>query len=413
VTRDPAVDSPAINQRLGEPAPGLMYKAKPLSNEGVVMGLAAYPNDILGKFERFVGTLRGTGYLGHIILGVHPNISPREVKYLQAMNVTYYASDAGPCVSPLQQPGGNADSEDTSAGAGGKSGPSSGTNYIRGTCSKHYDHLVFEWARYEMALGWIKACPECKGWMLVCDVKDTVFQRPPFEDMPQDRVQLETIKPDLFLFEEAFPPPMGFDHNHWFAWGSIKNCFGKEYEMEMMASYRNKPILCSGSTVGTRSGMTRYLTAISRRYYEMTWLGTDCTPPMFVDQPTHNWLFYTNHGYSEKQLRDNMSFRGYHGDMAVSMPLGTGPVQTVGRLCAMAEKAKLDLSTAHQMNISVDKNGLFLNHDGKKAPVVHQHDRCWSIWQPVLTPFCREAHEKLRAVAGDAIRDRATICRGG
>ena len=51
------------------------------------------------------------------------------------------------------------------------------------------------------------------------------------------------------LFEEAYPPPMGFDNNHWFAWGSIKNCFGKEHEREMMATYRSKAVLCSGSTV--------------------------------------------------------------------------------------------------------------------------------------------------------------------
>ena len=48
----------ASTQAFGEPAPGLLHQAHPASNVGVVMGLAAYPNDIMGKFERFVGTLR-------------------------------------------------------------------------------------------------------------------------------------------------------------------------------------------------------------------------------------------------------------------------------------------------------------------------------------------------------------------
>jgi hypothetical protein len=48
--------------------------------------------------------------------------------------------------------------------------------------------------------------------MLVCDVKDTVFQRHPFEGLP---VASRSTKPDLMLFEEAYPPPMGFDNNHW------------------------------------------------------------------------------------------------------------------------------------------------------------------------------------------------------
>jgi len=75
---DPADDSPAIAQVHGAPAPGLMHKAHPASDSGVVMGLAAYPNNIMGKLERFVGTLRFTGYQGHIILGVHPTISAQE-----------------------------------------------------------------------------------------------------------------------------------------------------------------------------------------------------------------------------------------------------------------------------------------------------------------------------------------------
>ena len=84
-------------------------------------------------------------------------MSARERLYLTAMNVSFYASDAAPCVSPLPTA---AKKDDAAVGK-------SGASYIRGTCSKHYNHLVFEWARYEMALGWLKACPECSGWMLV------------------------------------------------------------------------------------------------------------------------------------------------------------------------------------------------------------------------------------------------------
>ena len=54
--------------------------------------------------------------------------------------------------------------------------------------------------------------------------------------------------------EEAWPPPLGFDNNHWFAWGSITNCFGKERQREIMHDYRNRAVLCSGTTIGTRAG---------------------------------------------------------------------------------------------------------------------------------------------------------------
>jgi hypothetical protein len=334
---------------------------------------------------------------------VHPNVSPREQEYLQAMNVTFYASDAGPCVSPLSDGSAVA----TVQGLGG-----GGTNYIRGTCSKAYSRLVFEWARYEMALGWVKACAECTGWMLVCDVKDTVFQRSPFADLPP---ATRDATPDLMLFEEAWPPPLGFDNNHWFAWGSVKNCFGKDHEHEIMRAYRQKAVLCSGSTVGTREGLSRYLAAITRRYYELTWLGADCTPPMAVDQPVHNWLFYTSHGYASTEA--HRAFGGAPlGHKAVAMPFGTGPVQTVGRLCSMGEKAKLTLGSLSQVNLSVatDGTGLFLNHDGLPAPVVHQHDRCWGIWAKPLHALCTRAHDHLRPlVAAGAVRNAKEVCRGG
>ena len=325
------------------------------------------------------------------------------------MNVTMYASHAAPCASPLAKAG-------DEFREGGKeirriSRKGDSAEYIRKTCSENYNRLVFEWARYEMALGWLKACRNCQGWMLVCDVKDTVFQRPPFEDLPR---ATPSTTPDLMLFEEAYPPPLGFDNNHWFAWGSIKNCFGKEHEHEIMKSYRNKAVLCSGSTVGTREGLSRYLAAITRRYYELTWLGSDCTPPMAVDQPVHNWLFYTAHGYAADETE--RAFGGSPlGAKAVSMPFGSGPVQTVGRLCSMGEKAKLTIGSLSQVNLSVaPTTGLFLNHDGLLAPVVHQHDRCWGIWAKPLHDLCTQAHDYLRPlVEPGAVRNAKEVCKGG
>jgi len=349
---------------------------------------------------------RYTGYQGHIILGVHSNISTREQRYLAAMNVTLYASDAGPCMSPLARAG-----DGLKEGGRAESSSIGGAKYIRGTCSKAYNRLVLESARYEMALGWLKACKDCQGWMLVCDVRDTVFQRHPFEDLPR---ATPSTTPDLMLFEEAYPPPLGFDNNHWLAWGTIKNCFGKEHEHEIMKSYQNKPVLCSGSTVGTREGLSRYLIAMTRRFYELTWLGDDCLPPMANDQPVHEWLFYTNHGYAADEME--RAFGGTPlGEKAVSMPFGSGPVQTVGRLCSMGEKAELTLGTLSQVNLSVaPATGLFLNHDGLLAPVVHQHDRCWGIWAKPLQDLCTRAHDHLRPlVEPGAVRNAKEVCKGG
>ena len=160
----------------------------------------------------------------------------------------------------------------------------------------------------------------------------------------------------------------------------------------------------------------------------MTWLGPKCTPPEAVDQPVHNWLFYTTHGYRTSGgggvgLDDSpsslaLSFGGADGRLARTMPFGTGPVQTVGRLCSMAEKARLKLPEVGQWNLSVapasaPHPGLFLNKDGRPAPVVHQHDRCHALWRRTLGAYCNAAHDALRKTAGDAVRRRGEACTGG
>jgi hypothetical protein len=120
------------------------------------------------------------------------------------------------------------------------------------------------------------------------------------------------------------------------------------------------------------------------------------------------------------------------------MRFGSGPVQTVGRLCAMAEKerealvkrgewanregrgdteetqllqARWNLSLANVSDLSYR---FFLNRNGKPAPVVHQYDRCWKIWAEVAREYCRRAHKALRTgPGGDSVRPDNQVCRGG
>jgi hypothetical protein len=73
---------------------GLMHRASPTGHDSV-MGLCAYPKNIMGMFRGFAGTLRLSGYDGHIILGVSPNLSDEEHDYLKRMEVTYYAVETG------------------------------------------------------------------------------------------------------------------------------------------------------------------------------------------------------------------------------------------------------------------------------------------------------------------------------
>ena len=60
------------------------------------MGIAYFKGFMAG-FKRFVGSLRYYKFDGHIILGVHPDLSAKELAYLKAMNVTLYTVHASDC----------------------------------------------------------------------------------------------------------------------------------------------------------------------------------------------------------------------------------------------------------------------------------------------------------------------------
>ena len=49
--------------------------------------------------------------------------------------------------------------------------------------------------------------------MLVC-TKHLFVPQASFEDLLPSHKGLDDRRPDLLLFEEAYPPPMGFDNNH-------------------------------------------------------------------------------------------------------------------------------------------------------------------------------------------------------
>lgn len=60
------------------------------------------------------------------------------------------------------------------------------------------------------------------------------------------------------------------------------------------------------------------------------------------------------------------------------------------------------------------ETGLFLNHDGSLAPVVHQYDRCWGIWRKPLRDYCKRAHAALRLSSPQgAVRSENEVCSGG
>jgi len=219
------------------------------SLNATVIGLATgYDRSVL---ERFVGSLRKTGYAGHIILGVAPNAPPDVLNYLRARQVMVQQLVWTPCeyeytVDPP----------------------------TRIVCAAPYANLKLCWGRYPLARDWLQQCDTCTGPVLFTDVRDVIFQRDPFGGgITVDGLQLFAEHPYQTTLHKLVKKPL---------W----NC----QHIKL-----NQPMLCSGTTVGTRVAMLEYLTTM---HTEMNaWaLQERCRMVHHEggDQAIHNYVYYMN-----------------------------------------------------------------------------------------------------------------------
>merc|ERR1711862_1052729 len=152
-----------------------------------------------------------------------------------------------------------------------------------------------------------------------------------------------------------------------------------------------KPMLCSGSTMGSREGILDYLDAMINEF-EIWNQNNNCRSDMAGDdQSIHNYIYYTG---------------GFNKNTTVSIPHRTGPIHVVGfqadkifraAIKKYAETHGVDLMKAesrinngrfHGSNdvnwrdwlgpehaLTDSETGFILNLDRKPSPQVHQFDR--------------------------------------
>jgi hypothetical protein len=200
-----------LNQQNGGPT-------EDLSKTATVMGMAT--NYRLQTFRQFVGSLRKSGYMGNIILGVSPEADmPDNVKnYLKSWDVVMKHIQYVNCTHNLGSEG----------------------------CAHPYQDIKLRWSRFPLLRDWLQECDRCTGPVLVSDVRDAYFQENPFgrsKSTGQNPPPVEGLQ----VFEEN--PIRTTDH--WLVKWPVKECKGIEF---------SKPMLCSGTTIGTREAMLRYLT---------------------------------------------------------------------------------------------------------------------------------------------------------
>ncbi len=352
------------------PAERLVHAAPAPPGADAILGLAAYPNGFATGWRRLVGSLRRAGYDGHVIMGVHPDAPPAERDYLERMGVTYYAVEVANC-TPSILVGGDADGAAAAAaaapGGGGKRNAG-----VRDACSTGLEDLKLEWGRYEMARRWLRACETCTGWSMVVDTRDVFFQSDPFASLGDP----DAAPHDLLFVEEVAshtsPLPLSphratnLGRSARFA-SHAEPCYGRDAVGARLLV--DRPMLCSGTVIGTRDGMHRFLTVLVDEFRRNNGAGPECRSPRTTDQWTMNHLYY----------------RGRFGGVGTTrtLPWGTGPVLTVGTPCVDPSIRDPRERTGRSDMMAFDPDtGLILNpHEGdgsacRVAPAVHQYDRC-------------------------------------
>ena len=324
------------------------------SRTATVMGMASGYG--VETYRSFVGSLRRSGFEGNIILIVAEDPKPGVAEYLAAQNVTARPMRVVNCA--FDPDGGRREREDTSSHA-----------REQATCADPYPDIKVRWSRFPLLRDYLEECQECTGPVLVCDVRDTFFQRDPFG------VGAPEVE-GLHVFQEHRTQTT----KHWIAQGPISDCKGLDFGRVPYLS----PMLCSGTTVGTREAMLAYLTEM---HDEMrAWMGDPkccCNKMNGDDQAIHNYLFYTGRLPYARAIPNRMGIvhtAGAQGSLILEghakhlqMAAGMKRSDAMNTVPYLGAEGK-DGWIGREFDLT-DEEGFLIDFDGGRSRVVHQFDR--------------------------------------
>ena len=220
----------------------------------------------LHTYVGFVESLKATHYVGDVVLSVshRTKLSTGVQDYLNAdhgdINLVYYAVDwtcwkkNGDKISNTN--GGMSDCQVNGLYGDEKGTPLDDPREARPVAT----------ARYELYWIWSLQYENYRRILLI-DVRDTYFQRSPFDDLPKP--QAEDLANGggggvLRLYEENASPSSAAENIGKSSFNSkwISGAYGKQVLDQM----RDKPVICSGSTIGDAVAIEAYLRAMVKQF---------------------------------------------------------------------------------------------------------------------------------------------------
>ena len=293
----------------------------------------------------FMESLKATGFAGDVVLSVSSldKLKPGVEKYLRAQpNLVVYTVDwkcytgsgklaSGPkegmrmCQFSGMYGTSDADSPDA------KPRPAEDPREARPVAT----------ARYELYWAWSLAY-HASSWLMLIDSRDAVFQTDPFKGLPREEEE-QAEDGQLYFFEEnAEATTIGQSqfNSRW-----LKTAYG----VENVTPFFDKPVVCSGSTMGEQVAIEAYLRAMVVQFDETRCKVKGC------DQGFHNYLHYSR------------GLEGVKGIRSVKLwEQGKGIINNLGLLRdkPLRERGLLKEGTNE-----------VLNWNGSISPVAHQFDR--------------------------------------
>jgi hypothetical protein len=195
-------------------------------------------------------------------------------------------------------------------------------------------------ARYELYWAWSLQYNR-HNWLMLIDSRDTYFQTNPFENLPRES---DSHKDNglLYFFEENSISTKIKDSSFNSRW--LKSAYGTDN----VQSFMDKPIICSGSTMGEQVAIEAYLRAMVAQFDDTSCKLKGC------DQGFHNYLYYSH------------SLDGVPGiEKIVTFEQGRG---IINNLAALRSKPLKEWGL-------LDQETKVLNWDKSISPVAHQFDR--------------------------------------
>ena len=122
-----------------------------------------------------------------------------------------------------------------------------------------------------------------RSYILILDFRDTFFQADPF--LPFGIINTRPVNYDLQLFAENYKVKWIGKCVYNSLW--VGRCFSKE----ALAAIKHEAVICSGSTLGSYTGIDYYITTM------LTWMDKiQCWKKgIESDQGYQNYLFYHGH----------------------------------------------------------------------------------------------------------------------